>query len=438
MLRQLAPTALIVMLLGTSSCLHGTHELEPNEHGEKPVAVEAEPVREMRMEQILRSIGTTSPLPSNRVIVAPAVEGIVAEILVDEGDEVKAGQPIVRVDDRLAQRELAERKAARAELEAQATLLKAPPRPEEQHVADMEVERARVAEELAQTVVDRLIPLNRRKEISDQQLFEAQQKQRDAKLARQVAEGHRTVLMLGPKAEAVAEVEAKIARADAAIMSAETRLAYFTLTSPRPGYVEKINCHPGQLLAVGTVAAEVLDWSQVRITVGVPARDAALLRNGQEARILDDHDALDAASHEAAGHEEEEEPLVGKIVFIGAEATSETGTVPVHVHVSNHDQRLRLHTVVALEIVVNVVPDALVVPESAVVELEEGPTIAIVHEGKAEILHPKVGLRQHGLIQVIDDELHAGDLVITRGGYNLPEDTPLKVVSEEKGNGDEP
>jgi HlyD family secretion protein len=431
------PTAIVVMFVGISGCLHGTHELGPSEHDDKPVAVEAEPVREIRMEHVLRGIGTTTLLPSHLVIIAPAVEGIVAEILVNEGDDVEAGVPIVRVDDRLAQRELTERRAARSELQAQLALLKAPPRAEEQQLADMEVERARVAEELAQAVVDRLIPLNRRKEISDQQLFEAQQRLRDAVLARQVAQGHRTVLMLGPKAEAIAEVQAKIARADAAIMSAETRLAYFTLTSPRAGIVEKVNCHPGQLLAAGTIAAEVLDRSEVLITVGVPARDAGLVRAGQPARILQDRESLGTAPDHWNDVTQEDEALVGKVVFVAAEAAAETGAIPVHVLVSNRNQRLRLRTVVSIEIVVNIVPDALVVPESAVIELEDGVTITIVHEGKAEVLHPKLGLRQHRLVQVIDEDLHAGDLVITRGGYNLPEDTPLEVI-EQKRDGDEP
>lgn len=382
------------------------------------------------MEHVVRGIGTTTPLPSHQIVIAPAVEGIVAEILVNEGDEVEAGRPLVRLDYRLAQRELAERKAAREELVSALTLLKTPPRKEEQRVADLEVERARVAEELAQTVLDRLTPLNRRKEVSDQQLFEAQQRLRDATLARQVAEGHRTVLMLGPKPEAVAEAETKIARAEAAVNSAETRLGFLTLKSPGAGLVDELLCHPGQLLAAGALAAEVLDTSEMFATIGVPPRDARLLRKGQPARVF--------VATRDDDEQSESEPIEGTVAFVGAEASAETGTVPVRVLVANPEGRLRLRTVVSVEIVVNVVPDALVVPASAIVELEEGTTIAIVHEGKAEILHPKLGLRQHGLVQVIAEDLHAGDLVITRGGYNLPEDTPVIVQPEHEGEDEKP
>ena len=208
MIRQLATTTVLITLIAAIGCKHGVRgEAEPGEHEKKAIVVQAEPVKQISMEHIVRGIGTTTSLPSHQVVIAPAVEGIVAEILVNEGDEIQAGRPLVRLDDRLAQRELAERKAARAELEAALTLLKTPPRKEEQQVADREVERGLVAEELAQKVVDQLTRLNQRspKDASDQQLFEAQQRLRDARLARQVAEGHRTVLMLGPKPEAVAE-----------------------------------------------------------------------------------------------------------------------------------------------------------------------------------------------------------------------------------------
>ena len=132
MFRQFATTA-VLALFGTTGCAHGVHD-EADEHGPKPIVVQAEPVRAVRMEHVVRGIGTTTPLPSFQAIIAPAVEGIVAEILVDEGDAVQAGQPIVRLDDRLAQRELAERKAARAELDAARTLLKTPPQIGRAHV----------------------------------------------------------------------------------------------------------------------------------------------------------------------------------------------------------------------------------------------------------------------------------------------------------------
>lgn len=441
MVRHRIATAVLLVLAGAIGCRQDAHrEADLEEHHGSPVTVECQPIRAMPLEHVVRGIGTITSIPSHEAIIAPGVEGIVAEILVQEGDEVQAGQPIVRLDDRLAQRELVERTASRAELDAALTLLKTPPRAEERRVADLEVERAHVAEELARTALDRITPLHRRKEASDQQFFEAEQRLRDATLAREVAEGRRTVLLLGPKPEAIAESEAKIRRADEAIQSIETRLSYFTLKAPSVGVVEKIVCHPGQLLSAGGVAAEILDISEVLATLGVPARDARLIRKGQQARVL--LGGIGSAVHKphvADSEEDEPETIEGEVVFVGAEAMAETGTIPIRVLVKNSEEQLRLHTVVAIEIVVNVVADALVVPEEAVIELEEGPTLAIVHEGKSAIVHPTLGVRHHGLVQVIDDELHAGDLVITRGGYNLPEDTPVVVQSgKEAAEGEEP
>jgi HlyD family secretion protein len=410
---------ILVVAMCVAGCGHGAHGGDQEGQPTELVDVQAEPVQTVRMERTVRGIGTCVPLPTHQVVITAGVEGIVSEILVADGDVIDVGQPLVRLDDRLAQLELAERDAGQVELQAALKLLKSPPRTEERRVAELEIERAKVAVELARTLLERLQPLHRRKEVSDQQLFEAEQRLRDTTLALQVAEAKYTVLLLPPKPEAVAEAEAKIARAEATTKTTKTRLGYFTLSSPRPGVVDELLCHPGQLLPLGAKAMEVIDTSELFAAVGVPPHDAALLRRGQEAHVV-------TLGTELSG-ETESDPITGKVAFVGVKADSDNGTVPVRVLLSNPDGRLRLRTVVSVEIVVEVISDALVIPASAIVMLEEGPTLVAVREGKAELLRPQIGLRRGGLVQVTAGGLKPDDLVVTQGGYNLPDGTPVRV-----------
>ena len=61
---------------------------------------------------------------------------------------------------------------------------------------------------------------------------------------------------------------------------------------------------------------------------------------------------------------------------------------------------------------------------------QEEPTLAVVRDGKAVHLHPRLGLRQGGLTQIVVEGLAAGEKVITRGAYDLPDGTPVKVEEE--------
>ena len=256
------------------------------------------------------------------------------KILVAEGTRVTAGDPLIRLDDQLPQKELLEREAARDEFKASLTLLKTLPREPERRQAKLEAERAQVVVELARSVVSRLDPLYRRKEISEQQFYEAKQKLRDSELALKAAQARVEVLMLGPKPEAIAEMQARIDRAEAAVQTAKTRLSYFELKAPRPGIVNSILCRPGQLLAVGTVAAEILDPSEVFVTIWLPSGDAQEIRSGQTSRVSTTEVKIKRNSRD--------EPLAGRVAFVGWQASSDTGLLPVRVRVSNSAGRLRL------------------------------------------------------------------------------------------------
>jgi len=435
-----------VILSAGCSKLAVSEPTESKGHSET-VTVSADPVQRADLERTISGIGTCTAPPSRQMPVTAAVGGAVVEILVQEGTEVQGGQSLIRLDDRLAQKELTEREAARDELKASLVLLKTLPREPELRQARLDVERAQLAVDSARTAVGRLEPLFRRREISEQQLYEKRQNLRDAQLALKTAEARQEVLTLGPKPEAVAEMQARIARADAAVETARTKLTYFELKAPRPGIVNRIACHPGQRLAAGTLAAEVVDPSEVIVTVWLPARDIGLIRKGQNARVSgvsSESGSSGRGSSETTSNfqlstldpqpNNRDRPLVGEVVFAGWQANSETGLLPVRVGVANRGGQLRLGMVIAVELVVDRVADALAVPEAALIPADAGTTLVVVRDGKAVVLKPTVGLRQNGLVEVIVEGLHAGDLVVTEGGYNLPDGTAVSV-DRKKANG---
>ncbi len=73
--------------------------------------------------------------------------------------------------------------------------------------------------------------------------------------------------------------------------------------------------------------------------------------------------------------------------------------------------------------------DVLTVPVAAVADRAGTPVVTIVRDNKAHEIDVTVGVQTLERVQVIMG-LAAGDWVITEGGYGLPEDCPVEVVSE--------
>jgi multidrug efflux pump subunit AcrA (membrane-fusion protein) len=416
---QAARLTPLLALAVLGSCSRKEDHGEPEDEKKAPVSVQAAPARVASFKETVRALGSCAAPPGRLVQISPLLEGAVLEIAAIEGETVQAGKLLIRLDDRQAEKDLSERKAAQGALAASLALLKAPPREPERRLAELEVSRARVAADLAQAVVKRLEPLQARAEVSDQQLYEARKRLEETLLAQKAAETHLEILLLGPRAEAVAEMEAKVAGARAAVEAAEARAACFHLTAPRDGVLDRILCRTGQVLAPGTVAAIVIDLSEVYAMAGVGPAEAARLRPGQEALVSGD---------KGGGPEKDaRRPLPGKVVSVGLEASAATGLLPLLVLVPNPEGRLRLGISVEVEVVVGTVKDALAVPEAAIVPSEKGSSVVAVRDGKAAVLSARTGLRQGGLVQVEAEGLKPGDLVVTQGGYNLPDGKPLKV-----------
>jgi HlyD family secretion protein len=137
------------------------------------------------------SITASGFIEGDEVVIASAVGGRVAEVLVEEGDEVAAGQVLVRLDDALLQTQRAEALAAVAAAEANLARVQAGARPAEREAARAALAQAEAERDGALRALE-----HARQALSDPQELNAQiaQAETDVALAEQELETARADL----------------------------------------------------------------------------------------------------------------------------------------------------------------------------------------------------------------------------------------------------
>jgi HlyD family secretion protein len=179
------------------------------------------------------------------------VAGRVASLDVDEGDVVRAGQVLGRLDGAPIERELHEAEGALASLKARHALLRAGYRPE-----DVAQARATLAERRA-GLVNAEQELARQSELrgtgaTSQRGYDEALAARDQARARvTAAEQALRELETGYRKEELAEAHANEQRAAATLAQSQLRLEDTTLQAPADGVILTRAAEPGAILANG-------------------------------------------------------------------------------------------------------------------------------------------------------------------------------------------
>src|SRR4029453_15765242 len=118
-------------------------------------------------------------------------------------------------------------------------------------------------------------------------------------------------------------------------------------------------------------------------------------------------------------------PEKGKAVLVDREVNVKTGTLTIKGFFPNPHNILRPGQYPRLRAEMGLRPNALVVPQRAVTELQGGPRVAVAGaDGKAEIRSVELGPRTDDQF-VVEKGLKPGDNVIVSGLQHLRPGTPI-------------
>jgi RND family efflux transporter MFP subunit len=297
-------------------------------------------------------IGATQPLPNRSARITAAVEGRVVWLLSDpqaknakplvEGQKIEKGQVLGKLDDRLVRANLGKLKTSQEEAKQQKV-------------------QSQLAVKSAQIDLDNVLSLVTKPSTGGLPGITKTQVDK-AKIAFDNATSKQ------------AEVEAKLEGIEDELKSLEEQLDLFLLKAPITGRLGSIQVVPGQTLAVGALVAEVVDLDDVDVLCFAAPTVASKLALGQPVRLATDMD---------------DDRGTGKIEFISVQAQPESGLFAVKARFPNSKLQLRSGSVVRVEALSKPRQARITIPESALREDQDPPSVVILRGELQEIENPE-------------------------------------------------
>lgn len=340
----------VLMVLVGMSLAACKGEPEKNQARVDPVPVSIGSVRQVQEQETVTVSGSVNA-PDSPSVVSFLVSGKVVFSGPREGEFVRKGQLLARIDpiDYQFSVQGAEAQSAAAE----ATLQKAmnPARPEQ-------LEQARIAFERAEDEHSRMKMLYESKSLptNDYLKFKAA-----CESARQQYE----LAKVGAQKEEKEQAGAASRQAAAGLRIARKALSDTTLLAPIDGYVAKRYVEVGDTASPARPAFEIVKMDPVEVTVGVPETDIHRVRIGQKAEIR-----LPA---------QPERTFDGTVRVVNVSADPNTRTYMARIRVPNPDRFLRLGMIAEATIRGDRTVSLMTVPGNAVVRDSRGATRVFVY-----------------------------------------------------------
>jgi HlyD family secretion protein len=427
------PSRWFIGLLSASILASGTTYWAINRQASPKLDIASLTVPVVSSDVTLRISASGKVVPIQSVNLSPKNSGVLAQLLVEQGDKVEQGQIIARMDDSNLQAQLSKARANLAQVRAQLAEARAGTRPEEiaqsrarlnqsraqlnqartgnrpeeiaQAQAQVEAARARVnltssrvqrnrnlatSGAISQDTLDEVIADDRSAKAN---LLEAQRRLIDLKNGSRteeidqkraaVAEQEQALQQLqnGSRPEQIDQFEASVAAAGSELKAVQVQLDDTIIRAPFSGIVTQKYATVGAFVTPTTSAsntASATSSSIVAVSRGlevlaqIPEVDIGQVKQGRIVEIV-----ADAYPNQV---------FKGKVRLISPEAVVEQNVTSFQVRIAltTGQEQLKSGMNVDLTIVGAVVQDALVVPTAAIVTDKKGQTGVLIPDDKKQ------------------------------------------------------
>jgi HlyD family secretion protein len=409
MLAHSTRPAALVAILGLAAicgCSKEPAEKEP------VVTVQTAPVRQTSIQNVITAEAILFPL--HQAAITPKVNAPVRQFYVNRGSKVHRGELLAVLENRdLAAAEM-ESKGTYEQAQAAYQTTTAASLPEEMQKAELDVQATKQALDATQKLHDSRQNLFQQGALPRKSLDEASVALVQARNQYEVAQKHFAALQAVGHKEQLKAASGQLTSAKGKYLGAAAQVGYTEIRSPIDGVVTDRPLYPGETPPAGTPLLTVMDTSQVIARAHIPQEAAAVLKRDDPATISSPENG----------------DFAGKVTLVSPALDPNSTTVEVWVQAANREDKLRPGSTVRVSMVAQTVPDAVVIPASALLSAPDGATTVMLAggDGRAHQQAVETGIRHEGEVQIVKG-LKPGDTVITAGAYGLPDNTKIRVAS---------
>ncbi|HSY57226.1 MAG TPA: efflux RND transporter periplasmic adaptor subunit [Bradyrhizobium sp.] len=379
----LAGITIALLAVGIVIYSRSERDQAPDAAALQPIPVIATTVQQRDMPIILTGLGTVTAL--NTAAVHSQITGLLISVDFKEGQLVKKGDLLARIDPRTYQAQLDQ---------AEATLSH-----DQTHLQN------------AQTNLQRYGGLAKENSIALEQVSNQQ--------------------------AAVDELIAQIKSDQAAIDNTKAQLSYTSLVAPFDGVtgfrlldVGNI-IHPPTSSAASPAPAQSMQADPNALVVVTEVQPISVIFTVATTSIPEVQDAVAKGPLQAIAYSQDDKTQLdtGSLLVVNNQADPSSGTVQLKAVFPNQQRQLWPGTFVSVRLVLSTQHDALTVPLDAVQQGPQGRVVFVVGPDHKVALRP-VSMRQSlNGVALIETGLHAGETVVVRGQYRLSPGTLVTLAN---------
>ncbi|MFW6001485.1 MAG: efflux RND transporter periplasmic adaptor subunit [Halanaerobium sp.] len=394
---------------------------EDNAELDLGIPVETEKVIRDDFEIVYNYSGTAKY--KDKTKISARISGEIEEIYVEEGEKVKAGQLLAKIDDR----ELVNKADSAQEniKEAETALKKAELSREisENNLAESKASLKEAESEYNQLENDYL---------RDKKLFEenaiAKTKFDQTKTQYQKAEARLQRIKTGVKSAEkgieIAELdienaESRLKKSRNELKNIQLQLDYTELRAPFNGRILNKFTERGEMIAAANPIFEAAETKKIEIISYIGMKDIAHLKQGSKALIS--YSGSSAVNIEA------------EITEISPISNPKTRTTEVKMDIENSSAQLKDGMAVSAEITAESREDVLIIPNKAIFEFEESPHVYIIKAGTAERRKIETGISD-GHYTVVKSALNEDEIVAVSNINDLRDGAEVYLPDQQNGD----
>jgi RND family efflux transporter MFP subunit len=373
------------------------------------VATQTAAVQRMSVQREVDLSGTL--LSPEQAKISSEVAGIIREVRMQLGTEVKAGDVLVRLEPSELQFALDRAESALRQVEAQLGIDRAQdkqPPPDEQIAS---VRQALANRDDARSTFERAQQLNSRG-----LLTRADRDTADTRL--KVAEANYQAAL-----DTVHSLKASLQDRRASYDLARKKLADAVIKAPVAGSISERLVQPGEFIRENTPVATIVQMSPLKLKTAIQEKNASLIKPGQVIEF--DVEAFTNRKFK------------GTVAYVSPAVDQATRTFAVEALVDNGDRQLKPGFFAKGVVLTHVDASVLAVPEEAISTLAGVSTVYVIENGKARQQQIALGARQNKLVEVTTG-LKGDEQLATTNLSQLATGVSVRMAEDQGGRGARP